>query len=73
MCDFETEFKGEHDQFEVIKNRLGELEEDGLVTIDENHVFVTEKGIPFVRNICMAFDLKMDLEQPKERMFSKTV
>lgn len=73
MCDFETKFKGEHGQFEVIKNRLGELEEDGLVTIDENHVFVTEKGIPFVRNICMAFDLKMDLDQPKERMFSKTV
>lgn len=73
MCNFKTEFEGEQSQFELIKQRLVELEADGLVTIDGRHVVVTEKGIPFVRNICMAFDLKMDLQQPKERMFSKTV
>lgn len=73
MCNFKTEFKGESEQFEVIKNRLSDLHADGLVTIDGQKVIVTEKGIPFVRNICMAFDLKMDLKQPKKRMFSKTV
>ncbi|MDZ7805556.1 MAG: oxygen-independent coproporphyrinogen III oxidase [Gracilimonas sp.] len=73
MCNFETVFKGEQAQFDLIKKRLFELEADELVTVDGRHVYVTPKGIPFVRNICMAFDLKMDLEQPKERMFSKTV
>lgn len=73
MCNFETEFHGENEQFDLIKHRLKDLQKDGLVTIDGRHVFVTEKGIPFVRNICMAFDLKMDLSRPKERMFSKTV
>lgn len=73
MCNFETEFEGSEDQFAIITERLVDLQEDGLVTIDGRRVSVTEKGIPFVRNICMAFDLKMDQHQPKERMFSKTV
>lgn len=73
MCNFRTKFMGEQEQFDEIKKRLEGLEADGLVSIEGRNVIVTEKGIPFVRNICMAFDLKLDPEKPKERMFSKTV
>lgn len=73
MCNFRTKFTGNEDQFNEIKGRLAKLKEDGLVSIEGRNVIVTENGIPFVRNICMAFDLKLDPERPKERMFSKTV
>lgn len=73
MCNFRTKFMGEQEQFDEIKKRLEVLEADDLVSIEGRNVIVTEKGIPFVRNICMAFDLKLDPEKPKERMFSKTV
>lgn len=73
MCNFRTKFTGNEDQFYEIKGRLAKLKEDGLVSIEGRNVIVTENGIPFVRNICMAFDLKLDPERPKERMFSKTV
>jgi len=73
MCNFRTKFMGEQEQFDEIKKRLEGLEADDLVSIEGRNVIVTEKGIPFVRNICMAFDLKLDPEKPKERMFSKTV
>ncbi len=73
MCNFRTKFMGEQEQFDEIKKRLEGLEADDLVSIEGRNVIVTEKGIPFVRNICMAFDLKLDPEKLKERMFSKTV
>ncbi|MBD3615023.1 MAG: oxygen-independent coproporphyrinogen III oxidase [Gracilimonas sp.] len=73
MCRFETEFEGSEQMFRKIKNRLSELEEDGLVNIAGRTIKVTEAGIPFVRNVCMAFDLKLHQNKPKERLFSQTV
>lgn len=73
MCNFETEFEGSAMEFHSIKERLSELESDGLVEISGNRVKVTEAGIPFVRNVCMAFDLKLHKNQPQERLFSQTV
>jgi oxygen-independent coproporphyrinogen-3 oxidase len=32
------------------------MENDGLVVLLEKGVRVTDEGIPFLRNICMAFD-----------------
>lgn len=73
MCNFETEFAGDTAQYQFIKERLTELQKDGLVKISGNKVKVTKAGIPFVRNICMAFDLKLHQHRPKERLFSQTV
>lgn len=73
MCTFETEFQGSSDLFEEIKEGLPELMEDGLVKIDGNHVQLTEEGIPFVRNACMAFDLRLKRNKPQKRIFSQTV
>ncbi len=73
MCNFETEFEGDSQQFIQIKNELKELESDGLVEIADKKVKVTEAGIPFVRNVCMAFDLKLHQTRPREKLFSQTV
>lgn len=73
MCGFETEWKGSNEEFEHIKSRLDDLEQDELVEISGRRVSVTEKGIPFVRNACMAFDAKLHRKKPNKPTFSKTV
>lgn len=73
MCRFKTEFEGDYPLFEMIKEDLEELVSDGLVHINGRNVTVTKEGIPFVRNICMAFDRKLQESKPRENLFSKTV
>jgi oxygen-independent coproporphyrinogen-3 oxidase len=46
---------------------------DKLVIIEGNCVKITEKGIPFVRNCCMAFDQDLNKNELKENLFSKTI
>ncbi|MGO4919517.1 oxygen-independent coproporphyrinogen III oxidase [Maribacter spongiicola] len=76
MCQFKTtwsEFKLHLPQIESILNRLKEMEEDGLVTIAEGSLQITEKGRPYVRNVCMAFDLPLQQKSPDTKIFSMTV
>ena len=76
MCQFETSWKNESDFFpelpEII-NQLHEVETDGLLKISSQSIQVTEKGKPFVRNICMAFDLRLKRNLPQTELFSMTV
>jgi oxygen-independent coproporphyrinogen-3 oxidase len=76
MCQFETSWKNDSDFFpelpEII-NQLHEIETDGLVKISSQSIQVTEKGKPFVRNICMAFDLRLKRNLPQTELFSMTV
>lgn len=76
MCQFETSWKNDSDFFpelpEII-NQLHEMETDGLVKISSKSIQVTEKGKPFVRNICMAFDLRLKRNLPQTELFSMTV
>lgn len=73
MCNFETVFDEDPLLFEEIKEGLSELEKDGLIKISGNSVRLTKEGIPFVRNACMAFDMKLKRNRPQEQVFSKTV
>lgn len=76
MCRFETTWSEEelsctalYDSFE----RLEELEKDGLVERKPYHLKVTEKGIPFIRNICLALDAHYWREKPEGKLFSQVV
>ena len=76
MCKFETKLKSTSEYIilhKEIKTQLVELIADGLVAIEKNKVSVTLKGIPFVRNVCMAFDQNLSTDQPTARLFSKTI
>ncbi|WP_282075617.1 oxygen-independent coproporphyrinogen III oxidase [Maribacter aquivivus] len=76
MCQFKTswsKFKLHLPQIDSILNRLQEMEEDGLVTITEGSLQITEKGRPYVRNVCMAFDLPLQKKAPDTKIFSMTV
>jgi len=76
MCQFHTTWAEYGTYFSELPEVLGRLEEmknDGLVQITENAITVTEKGKAFVRNICMAFDLRMTRNVPDTELFSMTV
>ena len=76
MCRFKTSWKNEDGFFPElpgILNKLDEMELDGLVEIGLEELKVTEKGKPFVRNICMAFDVLLHRKVPDTRLFSMTI
>lgn len=76
MCHFETSWSKETMRFEELDrvlDYLKEMEFDGLITKELNTLYVTEKGKAFVRNICMAFDLKLIEKEPNTQLFSMTI
>jgi oxygen-independent coproporphyrinogen-3 oxidase len=76
MCHFETDWNEEALQHKLVfeaEDRLQEMIQDGLLTIENCTLIVTEKGKPFVRNICMAFDEKLLGIKPGTQLFSMTI
>ncbi|SIO54450.1 oxygen-independent coproporphyrinogen III oxidase [Chitinophaga niabensis] len=53
--------------------RLEEMEREGLVYIEPGRLTVTEKGTPFIRNICMAFDAHLWRNLPQKTLFSSGI
>jgi oxygen-independent coproporphyrinogen-3 oxidase len=47
------------EELDIARYRLEDMENDGLVILLENGVKVTDVGVPFLRNICMAFDARL--------------
>lgn len=76
MCQLETHWESGDllsAEWPKIVRNLKEMEVDGLVIISANQLKITEKGRPFVRNVCMAFDFLLQRSQPKTQLFSMTV
>jgi oxygen-independent coproporphyrinogen-3 oxidase len=76
MCSLKTSWKDPELYIkeipEIILN-LKEMELDSLIEITNTGLEVTELGRPFVRNICMAFDLLLQRNRPETQLFSMTV
>jgi hypothetical protein len=69
MCQFKTSWENKEDYFNEIPEiliQLQEMENDGLVRLAKNSIEVTEAGKPYVRNICMAFDLLLKRKAPNK-------
>jgi oxygen-independent coproporphyrinogen III oxidase len=76
MCHMKTNWNNADEQSEKLfegLNRLTEIEKDGLIELKENSLSVTEKGRPFLRNICMAMDARMWADKPSSKIFSSTI
>ncbi len=76
MCHLETSWNTKTLMFpelEVVLKSLEEMQEENLIQINHSKLTVTEKGRPFVRNVCMAFDLLLQRKQPESQLFSMTV
>ncbi len=76
MCHFETSWEHEQMKFPELEEcleRLKEMEQDGLVIIGNNGLTMSENARPYVRNVCMAFDLQLTRNKPQTRIFSMTI
>ncbi|SHH40855.1 oxygen-independent coproporphyrinogen III oxidase [Winogradskyella jejuensis] len=76
MCHFETNWETKETQFDELPEvliKLKELEKDSLITFTDKGLVVNEKGKPFIRNICMAFDLLLQRKRPDNQLFSMTI
>ncbi|QRM89851.1 oxygen-independent coproporphyrinogen III oxidase [Lacinutrix sp. WUR7] len=76
MCQLETSWSPTENYFSELPDtliKLKEMEQDALVEIFSNKIIITEKGKPFVRNICMAFDLLLQRNKPESQLFSMTI
>ncbi|MBS1534958.1 MAG: oxygen-independent coproporphyrinogen III oxidase [Bacteroidetes bacterium] len=76
MCQFETSWENQPEMAAEIPDimvQLSEMIHDGLLVIEGSKMKVTEAGKPFVRNICMAFDLRLKRNAPETQLFSMTV
>ncbi|MEX5442262.1 oxygen-independent coproporphyrinogen III oxidase [Acinetobacter schindleri] len=76
MCSFTTSWADEHMQFaeiDEVLEQLKEMSQDQLIKIVDSSVTILEKGKPFVRNICMSFDLRLKRKMPENRIFSMTI
>lgn len=76
MCHFKTSWANKSLYFKELPEvleKLNEMQKDGLLNINSNTIEVTKKGQPFVRNICMAFDLLLQRKQPNTQLFSMTI
>lgn len=76
MCRLKTSWANPEMCFDGLYDvvtKLYEMENDGLVLSSSEEVKVTEKGRPFVRNVCMAFDMLLHRNRPQAQLFSMTV
>jgi len=76
MCHFETSWERPEMQFPELRDclrKLEEMETDGLLRLADQKLVVPEAARPFVRNICMAFDLRLMRNAPETRIFSMTI
>ena len=55
-------------------DKLEEMKTEGIITLHNNTLKVTNMGMTFLRNICMVFDIKLINKQNKDsNMFSKSI
>lgn len=75
MCRLETSWTQDNylPELENAKERLLEMQQDGLVDLSDNRIKITEKGRAFTRNVAMTLDLRMLRNKPETRIFSMTI
>ena len=76
MCHFTTTWNQEEQQVIDLKKQTRLLEEmiqDKLVIVKGDSIEIPERARPYVRNICMAFDMRLQENKPDTQLFSMTI
>ncbi|TXD83076.1 oxygen-independent coproporphyrinogen III oxidase [Subsaximicrobium wynnwilliamsii] len=76
MCQLETAWEEDRmafPQLASVLDSLKEAENDGIVHMGNERLTIPEAAKPFIRNICMAFDLKLHQKQSETQIFSMTI
>ena len=74
MCNYNTKWKKKqkHTLSEPL-TRLKYFEQDGLIELNNLNLTVTQKGKPFLRNICMCFDKRYWNKIAQTKVFSNSI
>jgi oxygen-independent coproporphyrinogen-3 oxidase len=54
-------------------DKLKTFAEEGIIEFDAKGIKILSTGLPFVRNVCMVFDLKMQEKEERKFGFSKSI
>jgi oxygen-independent coproporphyrinogen-3 oxidase len=76
MCHLETSWSNQNLKFskiDMVLEALKEAKKDGLIEIHKDSLKVPEDAKPFIRNICMGFDLRLHKSRPETQVFSMTI
>ncbi len=75
MCNLKTSWDNQliFPELEDVLSKLEEFEHDGVLIKNDKSIEITEMGRPFVRNVCMAFDLLLQRKKPDTQLFSMTI
>lgn len=75
LLELSTTWKVElpSDQVESVRSLLSEMEKDSLVVWNGNSLQITDEGQPFLRNVCMALDLRLRNNSPSTKVFSQSI
>lgn len=76
MCRLYTSWSHKKEQTSALFEglaRMKEMADDGLVEIGSEYLKITEKGRPFLRNVCMALDARMWEKTDDQAQFSKVI
>ena len=76
MCHLETSWSNQNLKFskiDMVLEALKEVQKDGLIEIHKDSLKVPEDAKPFIRNICMGFDLRLHKSRPETQVFSMTI
>ncbi|WP_431135139.1 oxygen-independent coproporphyrinogen III oxidase [Psychroserpens mesophilus] len=76
MCHLETSWENKNLRFskiDIVLEALREAQKDGLIIVDKESLKVPEEAKPFIRNICMGFDVRLHESRPETQVFSMTI
>ncbi|WP_316929694.1 coproporphyrinogen-III oxidase family protein [Sphingobacterium sp. T2] len=73
MCRGVVNLKPQHELNERFLSRLSPLEQDQLIRIKDNTISITPTGKSFLRNVCMAFDERLQRRQERDNLFSQAI
>lgn len=73
MCRGTVSLLPQHELNARILERLEPLEFDNLIKVDGLHIAITELGKSFLRNVCMAFDERLQRTKERENLFSQAI
>ena len=73
MCRGRVKLLDSHYLNERILVRLSPLLADGLITLSDDVIKITTLGRSFLRNVCMAFDERLQQTKERENLFSQAI
>lgn len=73
MCRGTVSLLPQHELNALILERLEPLELDNLIKVDGQKIAITALGKSFLRNVCMAFDERLQRTKERENLFSQAI